>query len=494
MQYLSTRGYEIVLAKEAIYSGIAKNGGLFTPISIPMLDLNSLNRFESYKDLAREIFSLYLTDFSSEELNDCIEKAYNSEKFDVKNIVELKGLDSNLFALELWHGPTYAFKDVALQVLPHLLIKSMPSDGFKKALILVATSGDTGKAALEGFRDVDKTKIIVFYPSEGVSDVQKRQMTTQEGKNTFVAGIIGNFDDAQSSVKQIFTNQEYVRAINDKGYFFTSANSINWGRLLPQIVYYIWSYLELVREKHIKDGEKINFVVPTGNFGNILAGYFAKLMGVPINKLIVASNINSVVADFIKNGVYDRRREFYKTISPSMDILVASNLERLLYLVVKDYEMVSKYMRELKENGYFKVENSVLKSIQEDFWGDFSTDEEAKETIRYIYKEYSYLIDTHSAVGFNVYFKYRANCNDNTKTIVLQTANPYKFAKDVLNALQNDEYNDIDSFSAIDLLYQKTKVEIPQGIKELILKEVKHPDVIKKDDMFEFILEKIKDR
>ncbi|WP_039765978.1 threonine synthase [Caldicellulosiruptor sp. F32] len=492
MEFVSTRGDQKVLSKEAIYHGIANNGGLFTPVSIPKIDFEHLKELNSYKEIARCIFSLYLTDFSKEEIDDCIEKAYATGKFDTKDVVELKKLDGNLFALELWHGPTYAFKDVALQVLPHLLIRSMP-DSYKKALILVATSGDTGKAALEGFRDVEKTKIVVFYPSEGVSDVQKRQMTTQEGKNTYVAGIIGNFDDAQSGVKEIFTNPRYIETINKMGYFFTSANSINFGRLLPQIVYYIWSYLELLRKGFIKESEKVNFVVPTGNFGNILAGYFAKRMGLPINRLIVASNINSVVSDFIKTGIYDRRREFYKTISPSMDILVASNLERLLYLVTGNFEMVKKYMLDLRENGYFKVENDVLKSIQSDFWGDFSTDIETKKAIKRVYKEFSYLIDTHSAVGFDVYRKYHDKTSDVTKTVILQTANPYKFAKDVLNALFDDEYNNIDPFEAVEVLYQKTKVEIPEGIKRLLSKAVLHPDVIKKDKMFDFILEKIKD-
>ncbi|WAM33504.1 threonine synthase [Caldicellulosiruptor morganii] len=492
MQYTSTRGGQNVHSKEAIYLGIANDGGLFTPVKIPKMDFEYLEGLNSYKDLAKYIFSLYLTDFSEEEITDCVNKAYATDRFDTENVVGLKKLDSNLFALELWHGPTYAFKDIALQLLPHLLIRSMP-DSYKRALILVATSGDTGKAALEGFRDVERTRIVVFYPSEGVSDVQKRQMTTQEGKNTHVAGIIGNFDDAQSGVKEIFTNTEYVKIINEKGYFFTSANSINFGRLLPQIVYYIWSYLELLRKGFLKEGERINFVVPTGNFGNILAGYFAKVMGVPVNRLIVASNINSVVSDFINTGIYDRRREFYKTISPSMDILVASNLERLLYLVTESFERVKKYMSDLKENGYFKVEDDVLKSIQSNFWGDFSTDFETRQAIKWVYREYSYLIDTHSAVGFDVYRKYKEKTSDMTKTVLLQTANPYKFAKDVLNALTDDEYNDIDPFEAIEMLLKTTGVEVPKGIRDILSKPVLHPDVIEKDKMFEFILEKIKD-
>lgn len=492
MEYTSTRGGQRVLAKEAIYLGIAKDGGLFTPVEIPKVDLSHLRSLGSYKEVAKYIFSLYLTDFPEEEIAECIEKAYGSGRFSTKDVVELKKLDNSLFALELWHGPTYAFKDIALQVLPHLLIRSMP-DSFKKALILVATSGDTGKAALEGFKDVERTKIVVFYPSEGVSDVQKRQMTTQEGSNTYVAGIIGNFDDAQSGVKDIFTNQKFVETINKMGYFFTSANSINFGRLLPQIVYYIWSYLKLLKDELIKDNEKINFVVPTGNFGNILAGYFAKCMGVPVNKLIVASNINSVVSDFIKTGIYDRRREFYKTISPSMDILVASNLERLLYLVTGNFEMVRKYMSSLRENGYFEVGKDVLELIKSDFWGDFSTDLETKKAIKLIYNQFSYLVDTHSAVGFDVYRKYCEKTSDTTKTVVLQTANPYKFAKDVLNALFDDEYNSIDPFEAVEVLYQKTNVEIPEEIRKLLSKPILHPNVIEKDKMFDFILEKIRD-
>ncbi|WPX09431.1 threonine synthase [Anaerocellum danielii] len=492
MRYISTRGNKEVQAKEAIYRGIAEDGGLYTPVSIPPFDIEKIKDIDSYANLAKYIFGLYLTDFTKEEIADCIDKAYSSGRFYTKDIVAIKKLDRNIFALELWHGPTYAFKDVALQVLPHLLLKSMPSF-YKQALILVATSGDTGKAALEGFKDVDRTKIVVFYPSEGVSDVQKRQMTTQEGRNTFVAGIKGNFDDAQSGVKEIFTSKKCIDTIENLGFFFTSANSINFGRLLPQIVYYIWSYIELLKAGDISEGEKINFVVPTGNFGNILAGFIAKLMGIPINKLIVASNINSVVADFIRTGLYDRRREFYKTISPSMDILVASNLERLLYLVTRDSERVKKYMLDLKSDGYYKVEEEVLKEIQESFWGDFSTDDHTRNSIKTIYREYGYLVDPHSAVGFDVYTKYQKQTSDNTKTVVVQTANPYKFAKDVLNALFDGEYNNIDPFEAVETLYAKTGTEVPEGIKSLHSKPVLHPDVIEKDKMFDFILEKIRD-
>jgi len=492
MRYISTRGNKEVQAKEAIYRGIAEDGGLYTPVSIPSLDLSKIKNIDSYENLAKYIFELYLTDFTNDEIADCIDKSYSRGKFDTKDVVTIKKLSPSLFALELWHGPTYAFKDVALQVLPHLLLKSMPTF-YKQALILVATSGDTGKAALEGFRDVDRTKIVVFYPSEGVSEVQKRQMITQEGRNTFVAGIKGNFDDAQSGVKEIFTSKKCIDTIENLGFFFTSANSINFGRLLPQIVYYIWSYLVLLKNGDIREGEKINFVVPTGNFGNILAGFIAKIMGIPINKLIVASNINSVVADFIRTGLYDRRREFYKTISPSMDILVASNLERLLYLVTKDSEKVKKYMLDLKTEGYFKVEEKVLKEIQESFWGDFSTDDQTRNSIKTIYSEYGYLVDPHSAVGFDVYSKYQKQTLDSTKTVVLQTANPYKFAKDVLNALFDGEYNNIDPFEAVEVLYTKTCVEVPEGIKNLISKPILHPDVIEKDKMFDFILEKIRD-
>jgi threonine synthase len=492
MRYISTRGSKEVQAKEAIYRGIAEDGGLYTPVSIPSLDIEKIKNIDSYTNLAKYIFGLYLTDFTKEEIADCIDKAYSRGRFDTKDIVAIKKLDSSLFALELWHGPTYAFKDVALQVLPHLLLKSMPSF-YKQALILVATSGDTGKAALEGFKDVERTKIVVFYPSEGVSDVQKRQMTTQEGRNTFVAGIKGNFDDAQSGVKEIFTDKKCIDTIENLGFFFTSANSINFGRLLPQIVYYIWSYLVLLKAGDVSEGEKINFAVPTGNFGNILAGFIAKLMGIPINKLIVASNINSVVADFVRTGLYDRRRKFYKTISPSMDILVASNLERLLYLVTRDSERVKKYMLNLKTEGYFKIEEEVLKDIQESFWGDFSTDDQTRNSIKTIYREYGYLVDPHSAVGFDVYTKYQKQTSDNTKTVVLQTANPYKFAKDVLNALFDGEYNNIDPFEAVETLYAKTGVEVPEGIKSILSKPILHPDVIEKERMFDFILEKIRD-
>ncbi|MEZ0536966.1 threonine synthase [Caldicellulosiruptoraceae bacterium PP1] len=494
MLYESTRGIKGITSKQAIQNGIASDGGLFIPEKFINIDLNNIIQFNNYKEFAYYILKDYLDDFSDTELNECINNAYNDNKFD-KDVVELVKLDNNKFALELWHGPTYAFKDVALQILPHLLIKSIDKLETKKALILVATSGDTGKAALEGFKDVVNTKIIVFYPSEGVSEVQKRQMTTQEGKNTFVAGIKGNFDDAQNGVKEIFTSDENCKRIKDEGYFFTSANSINWGRLIPQIVYYAYSYIKLVKTNEIELGQKVNFVVPTGNFGNVLAGYLAKEMGLPINKLIVASNKNNVLTDFINKGVYDRRRQFYKTISPSMDILIASNLERLLYLVSnRDSEKIKILMDKLKRDGYYNIEEDLLNKIKDSFYADYSTDAETKQEIKKVYKIHDYLIDTHSAVAFNVYNKYFDKTGDLTKTIILQTANPYKFAYDVLNALEDNKYIDINHFDAIDMLNKITKKEIPQGIKTIREKNILHPNIIEKNEMMMYILEKIKEK
>jgi len=490
MDYYSSRSNFKVKSKQAISMGIAPDGGLFVPDKFPKLSLEKIISFNNYKEFAYYILEKYLDDFTKDEIAYCIENAYNNEKFN-HDVVNQKKLNSSEFALELWHGPTYAFKDVALQILPYFLLISIKEYRNHKVLILVATSGDTGKAALEGFKDVDNTKIIVFYPSEGVSEVQKRQMTTQEGSNTFVAGIKGNFDDAQSAVKEIFTDAEFSKIVNNYGYYWSSANSINWGRLIPQVIYYVYSYAKLVKENEISLGDKVNFVVPTGNFGNVLAGYISKVMGLPVNKFIIASNKNAVIADFIKTGIYDRRRNFYKTISPSMDILIASNIERLIYMVLShDSEKTKYYMDKLRKEGYFEVDQKTKSAIQEDFWADYADDNETINEINKVYSEFGYLCDPHSAVGFNIYNKYVSQTKDRTKTILLQTASPFKFAYHVLNALGN--YKDIDHFEAINMLSNITKNPIPSGIKDIDKKKVLHSHIIDKLSMRNFILDKIK--
>lgn len=485
--YSSTRNKASkVLSSEAILKGISEDGGLFIPDTIPKLkcSLNELVNLD-YKEIAYIVMKSFLTDFTEEELKYCIGKAYDS-KFDTEEIAPLRKT-ANAYFLELYHGPTLAFKDMALSILPYLLKTAARKNGVNdKIVILTATSGDTGKAALEGFAKVEGTEIIVFYPEDGVSEVQKLQMTTQEGENTHVVGIRGNFDDAQSGVKKIFNDIEFVKKLKEKGLRFSSANSINIGRLVPQIVYYFYAYRTLCRKGDIKAGEKINFVVPTGNFGNILAGYFAKLMGLPVNKFICASNDNKVLFDFFKTGVYDRNREFVTTISPSMDILISSNLERLLYLISgRNAEMVSKLMKGLSEKGKYDITEEMSEKLK-DFYGSFASEKDTREAIKKVYKEESYVMDTHTAVAYSAYEEYKKVTSDETKTVVVSTASPYKFADAVMAAIDM-EYSKYDTFELIKKLEEIIGTEVPKGIKDIDKRKVIHNKKCNKDEMKEVV-------
>lgn len=493
MLYVSTRGKtDIVSSAHAITRGLAGDGGLFVPQHIPQIriaDIKAMAR-KSYTERAIDVLLKFLTDYSEDELRECVSSAYTLEKFGGENPVPLVQVNANTGVLELWHGPTSAFKDMALQLLPHLLTRAVKKTGeTKKVVILVATSGDTGKAALEGFADVEGTEIIVFYPSEGVSEIQKRQMTTQPGKNVRVFAIQGNFDDAQRGVKEIFGNEALGQELAEKGCVFSSANSINWGRLVPQIVYYFSAYVDAVKAGKIAYGDPINFVVPTGNFGDILAGYYAKLMGLPVDRLLCASNSNNVLTDFINTGVYDRRREFYKTISPSMDILISSNLERLLYYITEnDAGRVSEYMNQLNTEGVYKIESDELKSIQRQFFGGWVDEVETKEAIGRIYSDYGYLMDTHTAVAWRAMEKYRFLTSDATYTIVLSTASPYKFAGDVLSALEDAAVPaGAAPFEMLHKLHAKTDVPIPPRMLELENMPVLHETVIQASEMEETV-------
>ena len=439
MQYLSTRDKTLRLsAAEAIKMGLSRDGGLFTPVHFPTLgslDLNTLCGL-SYQRRAAYIMGKYVEHFRPEELNIFAARAYGPEKFDHPDVAPLHRMDGNTWCLELWHGPTSAFKDMALQMLPQLISASLRITGEEKAAcILVATSGDTGKAAMEGFADVDQTKILVFYPEKGVSEIQKLQMVTQEGGNVGVCAVKGNFDDAQNGVKRIFSDPAIREELAGRGCFLSSANSINWGRILPQIVYYISAYCDLLNAKEIKLGQKVNYCVPTGNFGNILACYYAKRMGLPVGKLICASNRNDVLTDFIRTGVYDRNRPFHTTMSPSMDILISSNLERLIFdLSGGDDELVRSYMDQLARTGRYEIGGEMKERLQELFYGGFCGEEETAASIGMLY-QYGYLIDPHTAVAAKVLTDYRHETGDKTPAIFVSTASPYKFCDSVLSAI-----------------------------------------------------------
>jgi len=486
--YESTRGgNERITSAEAIKRGIAPDGGLYTPCSLKKLNLEEIQALAdmTYPQRAVTILKYFLDDFSDEEIRDCVNSAY-SHKFSHEKVAPVVELNESLFLLELWHGPTCAFKDMALQILPHLLVKSMQKTGEKsKVIILVATSGDTGKAALEGFANVEGTGIIVFYPDNGVSEVQKYQMITQTGKNVRVFGVKGNFDDAQTGVKKIFTDNELKSFMNERKLKFSSANSINWGRLVPQIVYYFSAYADLVEENRIKAGDKINFVVPTGNFGNILAGYYALKMGLPVNKLICASNDNNVLTDFIRTGCYDRRREFIKTVSPSMDILISSNLERLLYEVTShDGKKVSQWMKELNENGSYDIGRKYADEIRNIFWAGWSNQDETLKTIECVYNDYNYVLDTHTAVAVDVYDKYVITTGDLTPSVVVSTASPFKFNHSVCKALfGEDRIAGKSEFELLEMLSKETGLPIPDGLADLDKKEILHNSVCEKEGM-----------
>lgn len=494
MYYKSTRDSGVkITSAEAIVQGISADGGLFVPSEIPNITMDEIVKLGdmSYSERAAYIFAKYLTDFTDAEIRYCTDNAYNDKNFDTNNISEISHLFDGTYILELWHGPTCAFKDMALQILPYLLTTSAKKINIdKKIVILVATSGDTGKAALEGFADVPGTQIMVFYPEDGVSPMQKRQMTTQDGSNVAVCGIKGNFDDCQNGVKAIFTNEEIKEKLDKNGLMFSSANSINWGRLAPQIIYYISAYATLVKDEEIKAGDKINIVVPTGNFGNILAAYYAKHMGLPVNKLICASNSNKVLTDFIKTGVYDRNREFITTISPSMDILISSNLERLLYLMCGENDaMIKEWFGSLAKTGKYEVTEEIKKKLAEEFAAGYCDDTATKAAIKEIYGKYSYTLDTHTAVAVKVYEDYRAETGDNTKTVIASTASPYKFSASVLEAIEGKTSD--DEFAMVDRLAELSGYEIPKSLAALKTKERRFKDVISKEEQKDYVLKKL---
>ncbi|GAB6157184.1 threonine synthase [Desulfotomaculum varum] len=480
MKYESTRGNAPALAAaEAIKMGIAPDGGLFVPVERIAMTEGQLQSLISlpYTRRAVAVLQPFLTDFSNEELLDCVEVAYGGDKFDAPEVAPVRHLTQDTSVLELWHGPTCAFKDMALQILPQFLVKAMKKTGeTAEIVILVATSGDTGKAALEGFADVPGTRIIVFFPEQGVSEVQRLQMITQTGGNVHVIGVRGNFDDAQSGVKQVFGDQELALLLAGKGYRLSSANSINWGRLVPQIVYYFSAYADLVKEGKIRTGEKINFVVPTGNFGNILAGYYAQTMGLPINKLICAANANNVLTDFIQTGCYDRNRQFLKTLSPSMDILISSNLERLLYeLTGRQAAKINLWMNQLKTQGSYVVDQDTRDKVQSHFWSDFTDDQETLNTIRQTWQQHRYLLDTHTAVAVRVLEKYRQATGDATYSVVAATASPFKFNGSVAGALLGEAgIAGKSEFELLDILSSYTSWPIPKGLRNLDKRPVLH--------------------
>lgn len=481
--YNSTRSSGTpVKASEAILKGLSDDGGLFVPDRIPALD-KSLQELSglTYKEVAYEVMKLFLTDFTEEELKQCINNAYDS-KFDTEVIAPLVEAEGAYY-LELFHGATIAFKDMALSILPHLLITSAKKNQVKNEIvILTATSGDTGKAALAGFAGVKGTKIIVFYPKHGVSPIQEKQMVTQKGDNTCVIGITGNFDDAQTGVKKLFGDKELAAEMDKAGYQFSSANSINIGRLVPQIVYYVYAYAQLLKEGRIADKEAINVVVPTGNFGNILAAFYAKNMGLPIKKLICASNDNKVLYDFFETGVYDRNREFVLTTSPSMDILISSNLERLIYRISgNDAEKNAALMAALSGQGKYEI-TAEMKEKLADFYGNYATEKETAETIKELYEETGYVIDTHTAVAATVYNKYKAQTKDEAKTVIASTASPFKFTRSVMEAI-DEKYAAMDDFALVDELSKLANVKVPNAIEEIRTAPVLHDRVCDKEEM-----------
>ena len=481
--YKSTRGDgTLITSSQAILKGLADDGGLFVPNYIPKLEISfeKLSQM-SYQEVAFEVLHLMLTDFTDQELKQCIDSAYDS-KFDCPEIAPVRKV-GNAYMMELFHGATIAFKDMALSILPHLLTTAAKKNQITEDIvILTATSGDTGKAALAGFADVPHTRIIVFYPKGGVSHIQELQMITQKGANTFVAGVHGNFDDAQTGVKKMFNDEALKKELKENGFLFSSANSINIGRLVPQIAYYVWAYSRLVKEQAVKAGEEINFVVPTGNFGNILAGYYAKQMGLPVRKLICASNDNKVLFDFFQSGKYDRKREFILTSSPSMDILISSNLERLIYQITGEKEEeCRKLMNELSEKGEYTITEDERKQLSI-FQGGFATEDENAACIRDTFEKTGYVTDTHTGVANCVYQKYVAETNDQTPTVIVSTASPYKFSRSVMNAIRGTE-SDPDDFVVIKELEDLSGVAIPPAVKEIMDAQIMHDHVCEIDQM-----------
>ncbi|MDP4118475.1 MAG: threonine synthase [Bacillota bacterium] len=495
MLYQSTRNAaKKVNAAEAIVKGISEDGGLFVPCEIPHISLEDIKSLseKNYRDRAKTILGLYLTDFTGEELDKCVTNAYNSKSFGSDAIAPLHHLNDTASILELWHGPTCAFKDMALQILPHFMtcsIKKRKID--REIVILVATSGDTGKAALEGFADVEGTRILVFFPENGVSEIQKLQMLTQEGKNVGVASVCGNFDDAQTGVKRIFGDSEFNAVLEENGFRLSSANSINWGRLVPQIVYYFSAYCDMVNSGKVAVGDKINICVPTGNFGNILAAWYAKEMGLPVNKFICASNANNVLTDFINTGIYDKNREFKTTTSPSMDILISSNLERLLFDITgRNEKLIKDWMNKLSSCGKYEVSDTEKEIIKSNFYGGYCNDDDTKETIKSIWNEYKYLMDTHTAVGYNVYKQYTDKTGDKTPAVIASTANPYKFNETVLNAVSPGINTKLmNEFDVLYALNEKTGLEIPYSLAELKDKAKRFDTKCEKENMINVVRE-----
>ena len=479
LKYSSTRGNaEQLDSAKAIIRGLAADGGLFVPDAMPQVDMAFIEGLKalSYEERAEKVLGLFLTDYTAEELAGCVTRAYANGRFDTEKRAPVKAVGEKS-VLELWHGPTSAFKDMALQMLPYLLTASLQKTGeHKKVCILVATSGDTGKAALAGFADAPGTAITVFYPEGKVSQVQELQMTTQAGSNVQVAAVEGNFDDAQSAVKRIFGDKDFNEALAAKGIRLSSANSINWGRLVPQIVYYFSAYADLLSSGKIEPGEAIDFTVPTGNFGDILAGFYAKCMGLPVHKLICASNANNVLTDFLRTGVYDRQRDFFKTISPSMDILISSNLERLLYHMTEDKEKVASWMQQLQQQGRYDVGSELLAKIQETFWADWTSDEDTEACIAEVYRKHHYAADPHTAVAWSVAEKYQQATGDAHHMVVVSTASPYKFNGSVLDAL-GVKTQGVDEFTLLDELQQRNEDPIPEGLASLRKKAVRHDGV-----------------
>ena len=483
INYHSTRNSAVeITASQAVLKGLADDGGLFVPVKMPKM----IKSFEElgkmgYKEIALEVMRLFLTDYTEDELKNCIEKAYDS-KFDTEEIVPIKEADGAYY-LELFHGATIAFKDMALSILPHLMTTAAKKNELKEDIvILTATSGDTGKAAMAGFADVPHTKIIVFYPKHGVSPVQEKQMVTQRGENTHVIGIEGNFDAAQSGVKAMFNDKELAERMKAKGYVFSSANSINIGRLVPQVCYYVYAYAKLLNEGKIKSGDKINVVVPTGNFGNILAAFYAKQIGTPIDKLICASNKNKVLYDFFTTKTYDKNRDFVVTKSPSMDILISSNLERLIYKIAgENSAKTAELMNQLKEDGKYTISDEMAEKLA-GFVSGYADEDSTSATIKEIYEKTGYVIDTHTAVAAKVYNDYKNDTKDETVTVIASTASPYKFGRAVLDSI-NEDYDKLSDFEQIDELSKISKTTIPQAIEDIRTAPVRHNTVCETEDM-----------
>ncbi|MDY3282872.1 threonine synthase [Dysosmobacter sp.] len=495
MKYYSTRDISLRYeSADAIKMGLSRDGGLLTPIEIPQIDRAFLESLvsASYQERAARVMGLYLTDYTVEELKGFADNAYGPDKFDTDAVAPVRRVDDATYCLELWHGPTSAFKDMALQMLPQLLSAALKKTGEDKTVcILVATSGDTGKAAMEGFADVPQTRIMVFYPKDGVSAVQELQMVTQEGANVGVCSVVGNFDDAQTGVKRIFSDEAIRAQLAERGFFLSSANSINWGRILPQVVYYISAYCDLLRDGKITMGQEINFCVPTGNFGDILAAYYAKRMGLPVGKLICASNCNDVLTDFLRTGVYDRNRPFHTTMSPSMDILISSNLERLLFdLSGENDAEVRGYMEQLGKTGRYEVSDTIKAALSEQYWGGFCDEEGTAATIHDYYFNRGYLIDTHTAVAANVMEQYRKATGDERVTVFVSTASPYKFCNHVLSAV--GETPEGQGVELLDQLNRVSGVAVPRRLAALKGKTRRFDQSCEKQNMENVVLDFLK--